>query len=90
MADENGNGTFFKWTAGVVGGLIILAVSGSIVFGVRVSNEVAKATQAIQGLESELDEAKARSQTELLRELHYRDQAISKVERRLEALEHRP
>jgi hypothetical protein len=74
---------FLNWVLGVAAGLVLLAVSGGILFDRDIAREVSDQGARIRNIENQIDAYRADRRAEL----GYRDQAIKSLENRVDRVE---
>jgi hypothetical protein len=85
---------FYNWILGVAAGLVLLAVSGGVIFDRDVARDVADQGARIRNIENQIDAFRIDrraggiySYNDAMRELSYRDQAIKRLEDRMDKAE---
>lgn len=91
MPETNGNGGFKSWVLGIVAGLILIAIVGSIIFERDVAKSLGEHEVQIRYNASRIDEKTQSRFTrdDFEREMKGRDLDRQRIERRIEALEAR-
>jgi hypothetical protein len=88
------NGNFIRWVTGVVGGLVLLAISGGVIFDRDMARQLAEQGETLRSIQYQIDIFRADNRArgsfnrdDADRELHQRDLAIERLERRVTELE---
>lgn len=92
MPEPNGNGGWKTWLLGIIAGLVLLGIVGSIVLNREFAERLGKHDSEIMSLRERLIERTGNRFTreDADREFRARDQARERLERRIDKLEKHP